>query len=60
MSKEKLSMILAEREKDVQLILEKQQNQEKNYNELIGELKKEIASHKENILNRKSNYNYFK
>ena len=52
MSKEKLSIILNDREKDVQLILERQQAQEKHYNELIAELKNEIASHKENIINR--------
>jgi len=55
MSKDKLSIILNEREKDIQNILEKQQSQEKNYNELINELKREIASHKENIINRKQN-----
>lgn len=52
MSKDKLSIILNEREKDLQLILEKLQMQEKHYNELIAELKLEISSHKENILNR--------
>jgi hypothetical protein len=57
MSKEKLTLILNEREKDVQMIIEKQQTQEKNYNELISELKREIASHKENILNCKSKNN---
>ena len=56
MSKDKLSIILNEREKDIHNILEKQQSQEKNYNDLINELKREIASHKENIINRKYDY----
>ena len=43
-------MLLNEREKDVQNIVEKQQTQEKNYNEMILEHRKEIAIHKENIL----------
>jgi hypothetical protein len=51
-SKEKLAMILSEREKDIKMILEKQQSQEKHYNELIVDLKQEVASHKENILNQ--------
>ncbi len=52
-SKEKLSSILNEREKDLQAILEKQQTQERNYNELINELKREISVHKENIISCK-------
>lgn len=58
-SKEKLSSILNEREKDLQDIIEKQQTQERHYNELINELKKEITIHKENIISRK-NIKYYK
>lgn len=53
-SKEKLSTILNEREKDLQNILEKQQTQERHYNELINELKKENNIHKENIISCKN------
>jgi hypothetical protein len=52
-NKEKLSTILNEREKDLQTVLEKQQTQERTYNELINELKREIAVHKENIISCK-------
>jgi hypothetical protein len=52
-SKDKLSMIINERERDLKVLLEKQQVQERHYNDIIDKLKGEISSHKENILNRK-------
>jgi len=50
-------MIINEREKDLKNLLEKQHAQEIQYNEIIDNLKTEISSPKENILNLKNNNN---